>query len=161
MSVQSQKPNPMFQTYSSLEEALENANTLVKALPRAHHLPAFTAVYGMLNTALKLQEEKPASVSGATLVVPSRQLPSDPNFQKNFVVGDLTPNEALQILRNEFAGFIIAAMRVRSLDPELGAEVVTILMLIAQAFTLHIDEIDKEVQELRLLNMLSKFLQKP
>lgn len=156
MSVQSQKPNPMFQTYDSFEEALTNANTLISGLPQETHLAAFTAVYGILNTGLRLVEEATASPTTSIPQV-TRQLPSDPNLHMQFVIKDLKPLEALQILRNELAWFVTLAMKIHQSSAPVGAEVLTLVMLVAQLLGLPPETVEQEVKELhiqRLVNAL-------
>lgn len=161
MSVQSQKPNPMFQSYATIEEALENANLLIKALPRESQLPAFTAVYCMMNTALKLLEEVKLEDTTPTLTIPQRQRPGDPGFPMQFTIKDLSPSEALQVLRNELAGFVCLAMDIHHKAPHVGDEVLTMVMLVAQLFSLPPETVEKEVKELKISRLLSQFFQKP
>lgn len=149
MSVQSHKPNPMFKTYSSLEEALENANLLIDGIPLEYRLAAFTSVYGVLNTALRQLEEKQEATTPSAFVPPQRQHRDDPAFRHQFCIDKLSPEEALQVLRNELAGYAMAGFALHKLIPALGDEMLTLCMLTAQALRVTPETLTEEVEDLR------------
>ncbi len=160
MSVQSQKPNPLFQTYSSLEEALENANLLIDGIPHEYRLAAFTSVYGVLNTALRQLEEKQEATPPSAFVPPQRQHRDDPAFPHQLCIDKLSPEEALQVLRNELAGYAMAGFALHKLIPTLGEEMLTLCMLTAQALRVTPDILTAEVEELHKFRAKQRFERK-
>lgn len=160
MSVQSHKPNPMFQTYSSLEEALENANILIDGIPLEYRLAAFTSVYGVLNTALRQLEEKQEATTPSAFVPPQRQHRDDPAFRHQFCIDKLSPEEALQILRNELAGYAISGFTLHKLLPLFGDEMLTLCMLVAQVLQVSPDTVTEEVEELHKFRAKQRFERK-
>lgn len=135
------KQHGLFSPRETLAEALEYSDKVIKALPLEHQMAAYTALWVPLNTAI-------AQLEKASLSNVQRQ-PLD-LADKGFTISELSPEQAIQHVRNVVVASISMTKGLERILPNEGKALTILLLLVTKMFGMNEDEVVDEMAQLIL-----------
>lgn len=128
------KPCELFASRETIEEAYAFSESLIESFPQTHKAAAYTALWVTLNTCLRQLEKSDLT---------QLQRGEGPHDIRS--VGELTPHEALQRLRNELPEYAAVAWFCERVgDEHTGVLLGKFSATLAKAFGISVDQLATE-----------------
>lgn len=128
------KPNEMFASRDTLEEAHEYCMDVVRALPKDTQFVVTTAINVLINTALKTQGPSPKDIT-----------PNWSSATKIHLAQIKTDAQALQAIRNDLAPFALVVTELTRQKSETADMVQHLFVALSLLFGLEAEDLAEEV----------------